>query len=79
MDSQREERVLSFIVTLKKRTVQKRIHSTVQRTVQHLDKDVSPSSEVTTDGTNLPHSKDGRAKVEVLDGPASKIIIMINI
>ena len=45
-----------------------------------VDKDVSTSSEVTVDSANLPHSECGRTKVEVLDGPASKIIIiMINI
>ncbi|EFB13460.1 hypothetical protein PANDA_003521, partial [Ailuropoda melanoleuca] len=34
--------------------------------------DDSTSSEVTIDNIKLPHSEDGKGKIEVLDSPASK-------
>lgn len=34
--------------------------------------DDSTSSEVTIDNIKLPHSQDGKGKIEVLDSPASK-------
>lgn len=36
------------------------------------DEDDSTSSEVTIDNIRLPHSEDGKGKIEVLDSPASK-------
>ncbi|XP_036155622.1 uncharacterized protein C12orf45 homolog [Myotis myotis] len=36
------------------------------------DEDDSSSSEVTVDNIKLPHSEDGKGKIEVLDSPASK-------
>uniref|UniRef100_K9IYL4 Uncharacterized protein n=1 Tax=Desmodus rotundus TaxID=9430 RepID=K9IYL4_DESRO len=36
------------------------------------DGDDSASSEVTIDNIKLPHSEDGKGKIEVLDSPASK-------
>ncbi|ELK10310.1 uncharacterized protein C12orf45 homolog [Pteropus alecto] len=36
------------------------------------DEDDSTSSEVTIDNIKLPHSEDGKGKIEVLDSPASK-------
>lgn len=36
------------------------------------DEDDSASSEVTIDNIKLPHSEDGKGKIEVLDSPASK-------
>ncbi|KAM7114582.1 NOP protein chaperone 1 [Molossus nigricans] len=36
------------------------------------DDDNSASSEVTIDNIKLPHSEDGKGKIEVLDSPASK-------
>ncbi|XP_036924113.1 uncharacterized protein C12orf45 homolog [Sturnira hondurensis] len=36
------------------------------------DEDASTSSEVTIDNMKLPHSEDGKGKIEVLDSPASK-------
>ncbi|XP_030176285.1 uncharacterized protein C12orf45 homolog isoform X2 [Lynx canadensis] len=36
------------------------------------EEDDTASSEVTTDNFKLPHSEDGKGKIEVLDSPASK-------
>lgn len=36
------------------------------------DEDDSTSSEVTIDNIKLPHSEDGKGKIEVLDSPVSK-------
>lgn len=36
------------------------------------DEDDSTSSEVTVDNIKLPHSEEGKGKIEVLDSPASK-------
>lgn len=36
------------------------------------DDDDNTSSEVTVDNIKLPHSEDGKGKIEVLDSPASK-------
>ncbi|XP_066212248.1 NOP protein chaperone 1 [Saccopteryx leptura] len=47
-------------------------HSSEDDSSESEDEDESTSSEVTIDNIKLPHSEDGKGKIEVLDSPARK-------